>query len=1113
MKSYRWSLVCSILLFLFVGSSFVYAISEEEIANIESAVPKKPTVEPKQPRKMLVFSLCNGYRHSSIPYWDKALEIMGEKTGAFEVELSMDMSAFEADNLKRFDAVCLNNTTQLKFNNQQRKALMDFVKGGKAIVGIHAATDNFADWPEAAQMMGGSFSGHPWGAGGTWAVKIDDPKHPLTKAFAAKGFKINDEIYRTEPPLYSRTKQRVLLSLDMTDETTKERVEKATDMDTGISWIKTFGRGRVFYGSLGHNHHITWNPAILQYYLAGIQFALGDLKVDATPVAYEPAKAYEAKLDELVKGIEKYRWGQSRVPLRKLEDFVRGFLDSAEMCKMIENRFDAMLVSDVSLAVKQFICRQLSIMGTEQSVKTLASMLGDEATSDMARYALGRIPSDAVDKLLRRSLNETSGKIRIGIINSIGVRGDVEAVGLLEKFVSSDNAETASAAVSALGRIGTKQAADLLANQMEKVKIVTKKKFMDAYLNCGYKLTEAGKNRQALEIFEKVYKSEADRSSRIAAFRGMVGSSGRRAGSLIIEAIKEGDSYIQSATFTLIGKITDARQLAAVAGELNNLSAESQVQLLAALAESSRPAVVRGAVVSAVKSEEQAVRVAALKALAKVGDEKSVGLLAESAARAETSEGRAARESLYILRGDAVDKAIIKAIEKADSTVKAELIKSVGERRIYSAIDTLMRTARDSAFAVRRESLRALSVIAGGSDMPGLVEILVQAGEPDTRTEAAKTLIAAGRKIDDRNKRAEHILPVLEELDNIEAKIAFLDVLGKLGDDNSLDVLKEAADDSNTDIKAAAIRALSEWPTDKPIDVLKRTAKDSDDRRVRILALRGYVRMIRLDTNRLAEKTVQMYREAMKMAMDVSEKRTVLAGLAEIKSVEALEMAAEYLEVSELKGEAEPAVVKIASAVSGAAPEQTKSILDKLLETTSNNNVRRQARRVIEQIERFEGFITAWQVSGPYTKENVGADKLFDMVFAPEKDGDVKWQLMPVGTDEARVWLLELDKFFGGDNRVAYLKTKIWSDKEQKLRLELGSDDGIKVWLNGKQVLAHNVSRACGPGQEKVDITVNQGWNELLVKITQGGGQWAACAKIVNADGSKPEGLKIKAGD
>jgi uncharacterized protein len=268
----------------------------EEIARMEAAMPTNAIVPPAKPRKLLVIDKLTGFYHDSIPYWNKALEIMGRKTGAFSVTLAHEVDALSAGNLKDFDAICFNNTVTLPLSPDKTpelcKSLMDFVKAGKGVVGIHAATDSFYVryvWPEGQDMWGGKFTGHPWTASRTaWTIKIDEPNHPLMASFKGRGFKIVDEIYRTEPPLYSRSKQLVLMSLDMGDETTKARSQKPSDADTGISWIKDFGNGRVFYCALGHVRDVTWTPAVLEHYLRGIQFAMGDLKADAT--AKNPAE-------------------------------------------------------------------------------------------------------------------------------------------------------------------------------------------------------------------------------------------------------------------------------------------------------------------------------------------------------------------------------------------------------------------------------------------------------------------------------------------------------------------------------------------------------------------------------------------------------------------------------------------------------------------------------------------------------------------------------------------------------------------------------------------------------------------------------------------------------
>ena len=259
-------------------------LSPANLDKIESALPAKATAKPKKPHKILVFWRCEGFFHGGgIAASTKAIALMGEKTGAYTTDVSADYDAFDAANLAKYDAVVLNNTTKLALPDEAKKqALLDFVRGGKGLIGIHAATDNFYDWPEAAQMIGGTFSGHPWGAGGTWAFKIDEPDHVLNRVFAGKGFKLKDEIYQFKAP-YSREQQRVLLSLDLSDAATAAKKGGRADKDYAVAWIKKFGRGRVFYGSMGHAGNVFQVPAVLQFYLDGIQYALGDLETDATP--------------------------------------------------------------------------------------------------------------------------------------------------------------------------------------------------------------------------------------------------------------------------------------------------------------------------------------------------------------------------------------------------------------------------------------------------------------------------------------------------------------------------------------------------------------------------------------------------------------------------------------------------------------------------------------------------------------------------------------------------------------------------------------------------------------------------------------------------------------
>ena len=274
-------------------------ISPAERENIVNAVPKTAPATPRKPRKLLVVTLnvWDGKQrlgHVSINYGNFAIEQMGKITGAYETIFSNDISVFTPESLKQFDAVCFNNTVGVLFEDAKlKKSLLDFIRSGKGFIGLHAAGATFVQWPrydqwpEFGEMLGGyENGGHPWKPDETITLKLDDPTHPVNSAFKGKGFEINDEVFQFQKP-YSRDKLRILLSIDTdkTDMSPERRIlpERRADKDLAISWVRSYGKGRVFYSSLGHNKHIFWNKPVLEHFLAGIQFALGDLDASTTP--------------------------------------------------------------------------------------------------------------------------------------------------------------------------------------------------------------------------------------------------------------------------------------------------------------------------------------------------------------------------------------------------------------------------------------------------------------------------------------------------------------------------------------------------------------------------------------------------------------------------------------------------------------------------------------------------------------------------------------------------------------------------------------------------------------------------------------------------------------
>ena len=257
--------------------------TQEEIENIALAIPDK--IEPLKKHKVLVFSKAFTYYHSSIAVAKEMAKQMGEKTGLFDADFTNDPNDLSAENLKKYDAVYLNNSTSIEkglTTEKMRKEFIEYVKNGGGIVAIHAATDG--GWPGYTEMIGGNFDGHPWGHEGTYCLCNEDSTHPVVSGiFGGKqSFEINDELYQYKD--FDRDKVRVLLSIDMSKFENHRGGRKREDNDYAMAWVKSFGKGRIFVSSPGHNHHIYWNKDILKMWYQGFRFVLGELEVDTESI-------------------------------------------------------------------------------------------------------------------------------------------------------------------------------------------------------------------------------------------------------------------------------------------------------------------------------------------------------------------------------------------------------------------------------------------------------------------------------------------------------------------------------------------------------------------------------------------------------------------------------------------------------------------------------------------------------------------------------------------------------------------------------------------------------------------------------------------------------------
>jgi hypothetical protein len=329
-------------------------------------------------------------------------------------------------------------------------------------------------------------------------------------------------------------------------------------------------------------------------------------------------------------------------------------------------------------------------------------------------------------------------------------------------------------------------------------------------------------------------------------------------------------------------------------------------------------------------------------------------LLAEVAALSTGAERRTARESLYSLKGAKVDERIIGAVLRAEPGVKAELVRAIAQRRIQAGAKTLLMTAQDADSKVRLESWKTLRDI-NDRNLPELIRLMSNAQSDTERREAEKTVAAVANTF----AKSERAIPLLKQLastDDVESACSLLRVLGKTGGQGGLEMLRGTLNEDEPELVDAAIRGLAEWPDDEPMDDLLKIAQTSDSEVHKVLALRGYVRMIGLDDQRDAQETVKLYRQAMSVASDASAKKMILSGVAEVKSVAAMNFVADYLDDDELGSEATSAVTKIAyGLIRKGVGAECIPILEKVIAVTKDEDLREGAQEMIEWIEEEEG--------------------------------------------------------------------------------------------------------------------------------------------------------------
>lgn len=239
--------------------------------------------------------------------------------------------------------------------------------------------------------------------------------------------------------------------------------------------------------------------------------------------AFLPALAIaQGDLAGALDALKKYDWGSDRSLLEPIDQAVAASNKDADVQKALEAKLITALNSrDISACAKDYLCRKLSLVGSAQCVDSVAALLADEELSHIARYALERIPNKEAVTGMRDAMNKVSGKLQVGVINSLGVRRDEGAVDGLIKLLDNSDQLVASAAAAALGSIGNADAAKALKTFQDAAPDELTLVAADAYLRCAEQMLKSGKKLEAIAIYKSLMTHNAKHIG-LAARRGLL---------------------------------------------------------------------------------------------------------------------------------------------------------------------------------------------------------------------------------------------------------------------------------------------------------------------------------------------------------------------------------------------------------------------------------------------------------------------------------------------------------------------------------------------------------------------------------------------------------------
>jgi len=565
------------------------------------------------------------------------------------------------------------------------------------------------------------------------------------------------------------------------------------------------------------------------------------------------------------------------------------------------------LRSDAPKAEKAIACKQLAVYGSKDAVADLAQLLSDEQLASWSRIALEAIPGPEANEALRKAIDSLNGRLLVGTINSIGVRRDDGAVEPLTGKLQNSDADVASAAAVALGRIGNTAATKTLRASLAGAPVKVRSAVAEGCILCAERLMNEGKTNEAVEIYDEVRKAEVPKQKVIEATRGAILARKAAGIPLLIEQLRSPDKSMFQLGLTTVRELTGNEVAEALAAELTKATPERATMLLSVIADRN-DAGVPPAVLAMAKSGPKEVRIAAIDVIGRLGDASSMSTLLEIAAEADEELSQSAKAALVSLPGENINAEIVARLAKAEGKTLPVVIELIGQRRI-DATPALMKAVDHPDAAVRNAALTALGATVGPKDLLVLITQVIAPKHSGDTPVAQKALRAACVRMPDREACAEEIAAAMSKA-SVPTRSLLLEILGEMGGAKALATIGAAVKGTDPDLQDTGSRVLGAWMSLDAAPVLLDLSKTAPSDKYQVRALRGYIRLARQFA-----KSDQQRAEMCKAVLDgsnrVAEQQLVMTVLQSYPSTDTLEVAMKARDIPAVKDDATRATLVI----------------------------------------------------------------------------------------------------------------------------------------------------------------------------------------------------------